>query len=88
MVFNSSFNNISVIAWLSVVLVDETGVTGENKTKDLWQVTDKLFFCYYYYFLIYVGFIFFYFFHFLFFIFIFSGFCWFFLLFLLAYFIN
>jgi hypothetical protein len=33
MVFNSSFNNISVIAWPSVVLVDETGVTGEKQNE-------------------------------------------------------
>jgi len=36
MVFNATFNNISVISvisvisWRSVLLVDETGVTGEN----------------------------------------------------------
>jgi len=30
MVFNATFNNISVISWLSVVLVEETWVTGEN----------------------------------------------------------
>jgi hypothetical protein len=30
MVFNTTFNNISVILWLSVLLVDETGVTREN----------------------------------------------------------
>ena len=30
MVFNATFNNISVISWLSVLLVEETGVTGEN----------------------------------------------------------
>ena len=30
MVFNSSFNNISVISWRSVLLVKETGVPGEN----------------------------------------------------------
>ena len=29
-VFNSSFNNISVISWQSVLLVEETGVPGEN----------------------------------------------------------
>jgi hypothetical protein len=37
MVFNATFNNISVISWQSVLLVEETGVPGEN----LWQVTDK-----------------------------------------------
>jgi len=39
MVFNATFNNISVISWLSVLLVEETGVPGEN----LSQVTDKLY---------------------------------------------
>jgi hypothetical protein len=32
MVFNAIFNNISVISWQSVLLVEETGVTGENQT--------------------------------------------------------
>jgi hypothetical protein len=30
MVFNATFNNISVISWRSVLLVKETGVPGEN----------------------------------------------------------
>jgi hypothetical protein len=30
MVFNATFNNISVISWWSVLLVEETEVTGEN----------------------------------------------------------
>jgi hypothetical protein len=30
MVFNTTFNNISVISSLSVLLVEETGVPGEN----------------------------------------------------------
>jgi len=30
MVFNATFNNISVISWGSVLLVDETGVPSEN----------------------------------------------------------
>jgi hypothetical protein len=30
MVFNVSFNNISVIAWRSVLLVEEMGVPGET----------------------------------------------------------
>ena len=30
MVFNATFNNISVISWQSVLLVDETGGPGEN----------------------------------------------------------
>ena len=30
MVFNATFNTISAISWKSVLLVDETGVPGEN----------------------------------------------------------
>jgi hypothetical protein len=30
MVFNATFNNISVISWWSVLLVEETGAPGEN----------------------------------------------------------
>ena len=30
MVFNATFKNISVITWRSVLLVEETGVPGEN----------------------------------------------------------
>jgi hypothetical protein len=30
MVFNATFNNISVIKWRSVLLIEETGVPGEN----------------------------------------------------------
>jgi hypothetical protein len=30
MVFNATFNNISVISWRSVILVEETGVPGES----------------------------------------------------------
>jgi hypothetical protein len=30
MVFNTTFNNISAISWQSVLLVEETGVPGEN----------------------------------------------------------
>jgi len=30
MVFNATFNNNSVILWRSVLLVEETGVPGEN----------------------------------------------------------
>ena len=37
MVFNASFNNISVISWRSVLLVEETGETHSPA-----QVTDKL----------------------------------------------
>ena len=41
MVFNTTFNNISVTSWLSVLFVEETGKTG--KTTDLSQVTDKFY---------------------------------------------
>jgi len=30
MVFNATFNNTSVISWRSVLLVEETGLSGEN----------------------------------------------------------
>ena len=30
MLFNATFNNISAISWQSVLLVEETGVHGEN----------------------------------------------------------
>jgi hypothetical protein len=30
MVFNATFNNISVISWRSLLLVEETGVPGEH----------------------------------------------------------
>ena len=42
MVFNATFNNISVISWWSLLLVEETRVP-EDKTIDLPQVTDKLY---------------------------------------------
>jgi hypothetical protein len=29
--FNATFNNISVISWLSVLLAEDTGVPGENQ---------------------------------------------------------
>ena len=35
--FNATFNNISVISWRSVLLVEETGAAGENP-----QVANKL----------------------------------------------
>ena len=41
MVFNATFNNISVISWRSVLFVAETAVSG--KTTGLSQVTDKLY---------------------------------------------
>ena len=30
MVFNATFNNISVVSWHAVLLVEETGVPGDN----------------------------------------------------------
>jgi len=39
MMFNATFNNISAISWLSVLLVEETRGPGEN----LSQGTDKLY---------------------------------------------
>jgi hypothetical protein len=38
MVFNVTFNNISVISWRSVLLMEDP-----EKTTDLSQVTDKLY---------------------------------------------
>jgi len=40
MVFNATFNNISVILWWSVLLVEETGVPGENNrhAANHWQI--------------------------------------------------
>jgi hypothetical protein len=34
MVFNTTFNNISAILWWSVLLVEETGVHGENHSTN------------------------------------------------------
>ena len=42
MVFNATFNTISVISWRSIPLVEDTGVPGK-KTNDLPQVTHKLY---------------------------------------------
>ena len=39
MVFNATFNNISVISWWSVLLVEEAGVPGEHNSRP--QVTWK-----------------------------------------------
>jgi hypothetical protein len=41
MLFNATFNNISVISWWSGLLVEETGVP--EKTTDLSQITDQLY---------------------------------------------
>jgi hypothetical protein len=40
MVFNVTFNNISVISWSSLLLVEETG---ELDKTDHSQITDKLY---------------------------------------------
>jgi hypothetical protein len=42
MVFNATFNNISVILWWSVLLWVEV-IRVPEKTTDLSQVTDKLY---------------------------------------------
>ena len=39
MVFDTTYNNISIIIWRSLLLVEETAVTG--KPNELPQVTDK-----------------------------------------------
>ena len=41
MLFNATFNNISVISWQSVLLAEEPEYP--EKTTDLPQVTDKLY---------------------------------------------
>ena len=46
MEFNDTFNNISVISWRSVLLMEETVVAGEN--TDLSQITDKLYYIMWY----------------------------------------
>jgi hypothetical protein len=38
MVFSATFNNISVIPWRSVLLLEETGIPGENH----WPVASHL----------------------------------------------
>jgi hypothetical protein len=40
MVFNATFNNISVISWQSVLMLEETGVPGENHqpVASHWQI--------------------------------------------------
>jgi hypothetical protein len=35
MMFNTTFNNISAISWRSVLLVEESGVAGENHHRYL-----------------------------------------------------
>ena len=43
MVFNTTFDNISVISWQSVLLVEETGVPEKKQPPTMSQVTDKLY---------------------------------------------
>jgi hypothetical protein len=42
MVFKTTFNNISVISWQSVLLVEEKGENLWTVTSELSEVTDKL----------------------------------------------
>jgi hypothetical protein len=43
MVFNATINNISVISWRSVLLMEETGVSGENHrpVSSHWQTLSQ-----------------------------------------------
>jgi hypothetical protein len=41
MVFNATFNSISVILWQSVLLVEETGVPGEYQLTVKYEVIIK-----------------------------------------------
>jgi hypothetical protein len=41
MVFSATFNNMSAISWMSVLMVDDTGVPGEN--YDMPQILDKIY---------------------------------------------
>ena len=43
MVFNATFNNISVVSWRSILLVEESRVHITEKTTNLLQATDKLY---------------------------------------------
>jgi len=44
LVFNATFNNISVISWRSVLLVEETGVPEQNHrpTASHWQTLSHI----------------------------------------------
>jgi hypothetical protein len=44
-VFNATFNNLSVVSWRSVLLVEETGVPGENHrpVTSHWQTLSQTF---------------------------------------------
>ena len=43
MVFDATFNNISATLWLSVLLVEETGVHGENQrpAASYWHILSR-----------------------------------------------
>ena len=43
MVFNATFNNISVLSWRSILLVEETGPGDPEKPTNVSQVTSKLY---------------------------------------------
>ena len=45
MVFNATFNNISVISWQSVLLVEVTGVLTENSRKLLQTISHNVVSC-------------------------------------------
>ena len=42
LLFNATFNNISVISWRSVLLVEEAVIPGETHQPATIPVTDKL----------------------------------------------
>jgi len=44
MVFNATFNNISVMSWRSVLLGEETGVSGQNNrpVASHWQTLSHI----------------------------------------------
>ena len=41
-VVNATFNNISVISWQSILLVEETGGPGENHRKSLTNLSHNV----------------------------------------------
>jgi hypothetical protein len=41
--FNATFSNISAITWRPVLVVEEVGVPGENRTTDHGQAISKLY---------------------------------------------
>jgi hypothetical protein len=42
MMFSATFNNILVISWLSVLIVEETGVPRENHRPDITEILLKV----------------------------------------------